>query len=107
MSVLCFLLGNPFCIELSSFGCHFGLKNAAQSFQRFMDEVTRHGDLPFVFTYIDDLLIASELNARGHHVDEHGIRPLSDKFKIIRDFPRPSQITGTGEFLSPLHSQGS
>ena len=22
----------------------------------------------------------------GHHVDEHGIRPLSDKVKIIRDF---------------------
>ena len=35
----------------------FGLRNAAQSFQRFMDEVTR--GLPFVFTYIDDLLIAS------------------------------------------------
>ena len=35
----------------------FGLRNAAQSFQRFMDEVTR--GLPFVFAYIDDVLIAS------------------------------------------------
>ena len=35
----------------------FGLRNAAQSFQRFMDNLFR--DLPFVFIYIDDLLIAS------------------------------------------------
>ena len=35
----------------------FGLRNAAQSFQRLMDEVVR--GLSFVFVYIDDLLIAS------------------------------------------------
>ncbi len=35
----------------------FGLRNAAQTFQRFIDEVTR--DLPFIFAYIDDLLLAS------------------------------------------------
>ena len=35
----------------------FGLRNAAQSFQRFMDQVLR--GLDFVFCYIDDLLIAS------------------------------------------------
>ena len=35
----------------------FGLRNAAQTFQRFIDEVTR--DLDFCFPYIDDLLIAS------------------------------------------------
>eukprot|EP00096_Caligus_rogercresseyi_P008991 TRINITY_DN296_c0_g1_i2.p2 TRINITY_DN296_c0_g1~~TRINITY_DN296_c0_g1_i2.p2 ORF type:complete len:460 (+),score=39.87 TRINITY_DN296_c0_g1_i2:236-1615(+) len=35
----------------------FGLRNAAQSFQRFIDEVLR--GLPFVYAYIDDLLIAS------------------------------------------------
>ena len=35
----------------------FGLKNAAQSFQRFMDEVLR--GLNFCYDYIDDLLIAS------------------------------------------------
>jgi hypothetical protein len=35
----------------------FGLRNAAQTFQRFMDQVL-HG-LPFCYTYIDDLLIAS------------------------------------------------
>ncbi|CAH8466367.1 unnamed protein product [Schistosoma rodhaini] len=36
----------------------FGLKNAAQSFQRFIDQVVR--GLPFVYVYIDDLLIASK-----------------------------------------------
>jgi len=36
----------------------FGLRNAANSFQRFIDETVR--GLPFVVTYIDDLLIFSE-----------------------------------------------
>ena len=35
----------------------FGLRNAAQTFQRFMDQVL-HG-LPAVYVYIDDVLIAS------------------------------------------------
>lgn len=35
----------------------FGLRNAAQAFQRLMDETCR--GLPFVFAYIDDLLVAS------------------------------------------------
>ena len=36
----------------------FGLRNAAQTFQRFIDEVLR--GLPFVYAYIDDILVASE-----------------------------------------------
>lgn len=35
----------------------FGLKNAPQTFQRFMNSIL--GDLSFVFVYIDDILIAS------------------------------------------------
>ncbi len=35
----------------------FGLCNAAQTFQRFMDRLFKH--LPFVFCYLDDLIIAS------------------------------------------------
>ena len=35
----------------------FGLRNAAQTFQRFIDTVVR--DLPFVYAYIDDILVAS------------------------------------------------
>ena len=34
----------------------FGLRNAAQTFQRFIDSVIR--GLPFVYAYIDDLLVA-------------------------------------------------
>ncbi len=41
----------------------FGLKNAAQSFQRLMDTVC-HG-LEFVYAYIDDVLVASK-NNEGH-----------------------------------------
>ena len=36
----------------------FGLKNAGQDFQRLMDEIL--GDIPRVFVYIDDILIASD-----------------------------------------------
>ena len=35
----------------------FGFRNAAQTFQRFIDAVIR--GLPFVYAYIDDLLVAS------------------------------------------------
>jgi len=35
----------------------FGLRNAAQTFQRFIDQVLR--DLHFCYAYIDDVLIAS------------------------------------------------
>ncbi|CAH8649684.1 unnamed protein product [Schistosoma intercalatum] len=53
----------------------FGLKNAAQTFQRFMDDVTR--GLDFVFAYIDDVLIArSSLEEHIKHV-----QTLFDRFK--------------------------
>lgn len=42
----------------------FGLRNAAQTFQRFINEVT-HG-LDFCYAYIDDLLVAS--NSEEEHV---------------------------------------
>ena len=35
----------------------FGLKNSGQTFQRFIDHVTR--GLDFVFVYLDDLLVTS------------------------------------------------
>ncbi len=43
----------------------FGLKNAAQTFQRFMDDVPR--GLQFSYDYVDDLLIAS--NTPAEHLD--------------------------------------
>ena len=53
----------------------FGLRNAAQTFQRFMDEVTC--GLDFVYVYIDDILVAST-NALEHEVH---LRFLFDRFR--------------------------
>ena len=36
----------------------FGLKNAAQTFQRLMDQATQQ--LPGIFVYLDNILVASE-----------------------------------------------
>lgn len=57
----------------------FGLRNAAQTFQRFIDQVLR--GLPFCYGYIDDLLIASSspeehmqhLRAVLQRLDDQGI----------------------------------
>ncbi len=44
----------------------FGLRNAGQTFQRFMDDVL--GGLPHVFVYLDDVLVASRTHAE-HQAD--------------------------------------
>ncbi|CAB4031903.1 Hypothetical predicted protein, partial [Paramuricea clavata] len=43
----------------------YGLRNAAQTFQRFMDEVCR--DLEFVFVFIDDILVFSTTPDQHRH----------------------------------------
>lgn len=53
----------------------FGLRNAVQTFQRFMDEVRRH--LPFCFVYIDDVLVASE--SEEQHL--YHLRLLFERFR--------------------------
>jgi hypothetical protein len=53
----------------------FGLKNAAQTFQRLMDKLFRH--LPFVFVHLDDILIASK------DLTEH-MRHLRLVFEILQ-----------------------
>lgn len=55
----------------------FGLRNAAQTFQRFMDEVTR--GLDFVYVYIDDILVAST-------TDEEHRQHLQQLFQRLREF---------------------
>ena len=46
----------------------FGLRNATQTFQRFIDEVLR--DLDFAYAYIDDILVASSsLEEHRHHLE--------------------------------------
>lgn len=55
----------------------FGLRNASQTFQRFMNQVTQ--GLDFVFVYIDDILVASK-NEEEHR--EH----LSLLFNRLQEF---------------------
>jgi hypothetical protein len=55
----------------------FGLRNAAQTFQRFMDEVLR--GLDYCYVYIDDILIASS------SVEEH-IGHLRTVFQCLERF---------------------
>ena len=58
----------------------FGLKNAAQAFQRLLDQVCR-GLEEFLFVYLDDILIAScDAKQHRHHLRllfkrlaEHGL----------------------------------
>lgn len=99
----------------------FGLKNAAQSFQRFIDEVVR--GLPFVYAYLDDLLVAStspeehyeHLRQLFHRLDSYGIviNPSKCLFGVAAlDFlghrvdssgisPLPEKITAIKEFPPP------
>ena len=50
----------------------FGLRNAASTFQRFIDEVVC--GLNFVFAYVDDLLVASD-------TEENHVKYLSQLFE--------------------------
>ena len=54
----------------------FGLRNASQTFQRFMDEILGH--LDFVFTYIDDVLVFSQ--SESDHMNH-----LEQVFQILKD----------------------
>ncbi|CAH8514081.1 unnamed protein product [Dicrocoelium dendriticum] len=66
----------------------FGLSNAAQTFQRFIHEVTR--GLEGVYPYLDDILIASSSNDEHlHHLDalfqrltQHGVTVNPDKCEL-------------------------
>ena len=69
--------------------CPFGLKNAGQDFQRLMDEIL--GDLPRVFVYIDDILVASE-NMEQHLQDlEVVFKTLSANGMVVQ---RPKCVLG-------------
>ena len=60
----------------------FGLKNAGQDFQRLMDEIL--GDVPRVFVYIDDILVASE-TLEQHLADlEIVFKALSENGLVIQ-----------------------
>ena len=58
----------------------FGLRNAAQTFQRFVDEVLR--ELPFCYAYIDDVLIASK-DAEEHKLHLKQIFQCFTEYEIL------------------------
>ncbi len=59
----------------------FGLRNTAQTFQRFMDSLFKH--LPFVFCYLDDIIMAS------HTLEEHH-EHLRQIFTVLQENGAPS-----------------
>jgi cleavage and polyadenylation specificity factor subunit 1 len=63
----------------------FGLRNAAQTFQRFMDEILK--DLDFCFAYLDDILVFS------HSPEEHDkhLRSLFTQLKTYGILLNPSK----------------
>lgn len=54
----------------------FGLRNAAQTFQRLMDNLLQ--GLPYLFVYLDDILVASDT------LDQH-IQHLNQLLTILKD----------------------
>ena len=100
----------------------FGLKNAAQSFQRLMDSVLR--ELPFLFVYLDDILVASasksqhlaHLRTLFERLSQHGliVNPAKCQFglsvidflghRVTRDgaAPLPSKVEAVAQFPRPL-----
>ena len=89
----------------------FGLINAAQTFQRFIDEVLR--GLPFCFAYIDDLLIASpdEASHQQHlhqvltRLQDYGVQINVDKseFGVTSLTFLGHTVTPAG--IAPLHTK--
>ncbi|GFW68247.1 hypothetical protein TNCV_1881271 [Trichonephila clavipes] len=68
----------------------FGLRNTAQSFQRFLDSIFR--DLPYCFVYIDDILIASRNLDEHIHLKEI-FRRLTENGLVLKIFkPIPNAI---------------
>ena len=103
----------------------FGLRNAAQAFQTMMDSTCK--ELPFVFAYIDDLLVASSneqehlthLEALFNRLKDNGlvINPSKCKFGCSQiEFlgheitahgaaPLPSKVQAILDFAQPPPSK--
>ncbi|KAA3674782.1 uncharacterized protein DEA37_0008251, partial [Paragonimus westermani] len=101
----------------------FGLRNAAQTVQRFMDEVLRGLPLPLkrgtifspraVFERFAqyDIKINIDMSAfgvnsldiLGHRIDRTGITPLPDRVESISTFPNPTTMIQLRRFLGILN----
>lgn len=80
----------------------FGLRNAAQTFQRFMDEVVR--GLDFVYVYIDDILVFSR-NATEHRANLRTLLARLAKYGVVINPAKcifeASTLTFLGYKISP------
>nr|VZI15310.1 unnamed protein product [Spirometra erinaceieuropaei] len=74
----------------------FGLLNAAQTFQRFIDHVLR--GLPFVYAYIDDLLVTSR-NEEEHKEHLALVFDRLDKFNVVINPSKCVLVVPSLEFL--------
>ena len=74
----------------------FGLKNAGQDFQRLMDEIL--GDVPHVFVYIDDILIASN-NLDEHYEDLKTVCSILEKHGMVINRAKCILAVSEVEFL--------
>lgn len=74
----------------------FGVRNGAQTFQRFMDEIFR--GLDFVFVYIDDVLVASKSEAE--HKDH--LRQVLNRLSTSGLNVKPSKCEFGVSFLNFL-----
>src|SRR5215470_8795448 len=91
----------------------FGMRNASQTFQRFMDDLLR--DLPFCFVFIDDILIASpdgdahhsHLNTVFKRLNDAGLRINPDK--CVFSVPKLDFLghTISAEGIQPLQEKVS
>ncbi|KAL5510849.1 hypothetical protein EMCRGX_G006458 [Ephydatia muelleri] len=87
----------------------FGLKNAAQTFQRLMDTVCQ--GLDFTFVYIDDMLVASEdedthldhLHQLFQRLKDYGLVVNVSKLSVITGYPQPETVKALQEFVGMVN----
>uniref|UniRef100_A0A5S6R058 Reverse transcriptase domain-containing protein n=1 Tax=Trichuris muris TaxID=70415 RepID=A0A5S6R058_TRIMR len=78
----------------------FSLRNAAQTFQRFLDQVLC--ELENCFAYVDNFLIASRSES-DHRVDQHDIRPAPEKVAAMQMFPLPATTKQLRQFFGMIN----
>lgn len=80
----------------------FGLKNAAQSFQRFMDRVLC--ELDFCFNYLDDVLVASE-DEESHKKDLEIVFKKLSEYGVVINIEKcifgQSELSFLGFLITP------
>lgn len=81
----------------------FGLKNAAQSFQRFINSILQ--DLDYIYVYLDDILVASR-NEEEHHHHLDSLFQRLEKFGLNINLAKSifgvSEVNFLGYRVSPI-----